>query len=65
MQFEVLKDALRGFNPASTPKTEFHELKDCHDLHCWVEHNGEIVDYDPEQLKAKSCIWGTSDLVAF
>ena len=52
-----------NFNPAPEPKTDFDDLRNCTDLHCWVVHNGKIVDYTLKQLLTKSPVWGTDELV--
>ena len=46
----------------SPPLTRFSELRDCSDIHCWVVHDGKIIDYSTKVLAGAS-LYGTDELV--
>ena len=52
-----------GMNKTKTDIDDIYDPEDNHiDLHCWIEHNGEIKDYPTKQLKAISP-YGTDNIV--
>ena len=48
--------------PCTVQHTRVSQLKDFMDLHCWIEHNGKVVDYADSDLK-KVCLFGTDKVV--
>lgn len=44
------------------PHTRVSQLNDFMDLHCWIEHNGEVIDYADKDLK-KVSLFGTEKVV--